>query len=66
MDERKFQEVVKTIESAEKDVDKVLKAARLERHEKQSARLELIEALMPGAVLVFCLVWMLALIYILR
>lgn len=32
-DNRKFNDVVNDIESAENDVDKVLKAARLERHE---------------------------------
>ena len=32
---RDFKTVVKTIKHAEKDVDKVLKAARLERHEKK-------------------------------
>lgn len=31
--ERKFEEVVETIRNAEADVDKVLDAARLERHE---------------------------------
>lgn len=31
-----FKETVKQIEKAEKNVDKVLKAARLQRHEKQS------------------------------
>lgn len=31
--ERKFEEVVQTIRNAENDVDKVLSAARLERHE---------------------------------
>lgn len=34
-DERLFSAVVDTIESAETDVDAVLKAARLERHEKR-------------------------------
>lgn len=33
---RDFEEVVQGIESAEKDVDKVLKAARLERHPQRS------------------------------
>ncbi len=33
---RDFEEVVQDIESAEEDVDKVLKAARLERYEKES------------------------------
>lgn len=32
-DERKFQDVVDTIDKAEQDVDKVLDAARLERKE---------------------------------
>lgn len=33
-DNRKFREVVDDIATAEKDVDAVLKAARLERHER--------------------------------
>lgn len=31
-DERKFKDVVTSIENAEKDVDKMLSAARLDRH----------------------------------
>ncbi len=38
-DERKFTDVVDTIDKAEKDVDKVLDAARLERHEGPNMRL---------------------------
>jgi len=38
-DERKFTDVVDTIGKAEADVDKVLDAARLERHEGPSMRL---------------------------
>jgi len=38
-DERRFQDVVDTIGKAEEDVDKVLDAARLERHEGPSMRL---------------------------
>ena len=34
MEERTFEEVVKSIEMSEKDVDKILKAARLARVEK--------------------------------
>ena len=37
---RDFDTVVKTIENAEKDVDKLLKAARLQRHEKQTPRVD--------------------------
>ena len=39
MDKRNFTEVVKGIESAEKDVDKVLDAAQLQRHEGPGTRL---------------------------
>ena len=39
MDKRNFEDVVKGVESAEKDVDKVLDAARLQRHEGPSTRL---------------------------
>lgn len=39
MDKRNFDQVVDTIESAEKDVDKVLEAARLQRHEGPSTRM---------------------------
>lgn len=38
-DERKFKDVVGTIDAAEKDVDKVLTAARLERHERPDMRM---------------------------
>jgi len=38
-DERKFQDVVTSIDSAERDVDRVLSAARLERHEGPNMRL---------------------------
>lgn len=39
MDKRNFDQVVETIDKAEKDVDKVLDAARLQRHEGPSTRL---------------------------
>ncbi len=39
MDKRNFEDVVKGVESAEKDVDKVLDAARLQRHEGPGTRL---------------------------
>ncbi len=38
-DERRFTDVVDTIDKAEKDVDKVLDAARLNRHEGPQMRL---------------------------
>ena len=38
-DERKFYDVVQTIKGAEDDVDKVLEAARLIRHEGESRKL---------------------------
>lgn len=39
MEKRTFDDVVKGIESAESDVDRVLDAGRLERHEGPSTRL---------------------------
>lgn len=39
MDNRNFDQVVKGVESAEKDVDKMLDAARLQRHEGPCTRL---------------------------
>jgi len=38
-DERKFADVVDTIDKAERDVDRLLDAARLERHEGPQMRL---------------------------
>ena len=38
-DNRNFEDVVKGVESAEKDVDKMLDAARLQRHEGPGTRL---------------------------
>lgn len=39
MDSRSFDQVVKGVESAEKDVDKMLGAARLQRHDGPGTRL---------------------------
>ena len=39
MDKRNFDQVVETIDKAEKDVDKMLGAARLQRHEGPGTRL---------------------------
>ncbi len=55
-DERKFKEVVHTIKSAEKDKDKFLKAARLERHESKP-RIEF-DSCDVMAVLVFITIWL--------
>lgn len=41
-----FDETVKQIESSEKDVDKVLKAARLERHEKPPMSIERLQMIL--------------------
>lgn len=53
---RSFKEVVKSIDHAERDVDKVLKAARLDRHESRMTdqRLEMILNYVMGIVLVMC------------
>lgn len=55
MDERKFEEVVRSIELSEKDVDRILKAARLTRNEKPSMSDDRFEAILVflGVVLVF-------------
>lgn len=38
MEDRTFKQVVKGIKRSEKDVDKVLNAARMQRHERMSDR----------------------------
>lgn len=50
-DNRRFKDVVRTIESAEKDKDKFLRAARLSRHEKSRLSEETIFAM-------FCMLMM--------
>lgn len=54
-DNRKFKEVVTGIKESEKDVDKVLKAARLDRHEQKRHRLDF-EDLIP--VFFFITLWL--------
>ena len=45
-----FETVVKTIEESNRKVDEVLKAARLERNEKQSNRVEMVKAVLDRVV----------------
>lgn len=72
MDERKFTDVVKSIASSEKDVDKVLDAARLLRHEGESRKLNaeqktnLIELCILVAGVLGFMGWFLAIFYIMR
>lgn len=72
MDERKFTDVVKSIASSEKDVDKVLDAARLLRHEGESRKLnaaqkmELIEEIIFAAIILGAFGWLLALFSMMR
>ena len=72
MDERKFTDVVKSIASSEKDVDKVLSAARLLRYEGESRKLnaaqkmELIEEIIFAAIILGAFGWLLALFSIMR
>lgn len=51
-----FEDVVKAIEESEKRVDEVLKAAKLERHERQPMSMErltlILNYLMGGAAMV--------------
>ena len=63
-----FNEVVQQIEDSEKNVDKVLKAGRLERHEKQPMQKEMLAmvlnyivgtlAMVLGFGLAFLIVWL--------
>ena len=71
-DERKFYDVVQTIKGAEDDVDKVLEAARLLRHEGESRKLsaqqkaDLIEFGIFAAIILGVFGWLLAMFSIMR
>lgn len=60
-----YKEVVKMIEDSEKRVDEVLKAARLERHEKQPMSMDRLKFLVEsglialGMILIFVFFFML-------
>lgn len=60
-----FDEVVKQIDESEKNVDKVLKAARLDRHEKTSISTERLRMILDsflmslGMILIFAFFFML-------
>lgn len=61
-DERTFKEVIHTIKGAEKDKDKFLKAARIERQPMSKERLEMILnyiAAYLGMILIFAFFYML-------
>lgn len=63
-----YEEVVKMIEDSEKRVDEILKAAKLERHEKQPMSKEMLAmvlnyvvgtlAMILGFGLVFLIIWL--------
>ena len=60
MEERTFGQVINGIENAEKDVDRVLKAARLKRHEMSDKRFEAVmDTLTMVGMYVFAIVAML-------
>lgn len=46
-----LEEFIKRIETIEKDVDRVLKAARLERHEKQPMSMERLRLLVEAGIM---------------
>lgn len=46
-----LEEFIKRIETIEKDVDRVLKAARLERHEKQPMSMERLRFLVEAGLM---------------
>ena len=54
-DERRFKDVIHTIENAERDKDKFLKASRLSRNEKP--RREIDDCVLV-AVLIFVTIWL--------
>lgn len=54
MDNRNFSQVVETIEGAEKDVDRVLGAARLQRHEGPGSRMTAEQKASLLAMLIGC------------
>ena len=60
MEEKTFKEVVTGIENAEKDVDVILKAAKLQRNEKNDKRFEVVmDTLAMVGMYVFAIVAML-------
>lgn len=60
-----FKEVVKGIRKSEKHVDKVLKAARLERHEKSSVSTERLEVILGFAAGIFIAILLFAFMIVL-
>lgn len=48
--EQNFEEVVKMIEESNKKVDEVLKAAKLQRHEKQPMKIEVLQMILNYAI----------------
>lgn len=61
MDDRKFNQVVETIDKAEKDVDKVLGAARLQRHAGPGTQLTGEQKFYLLTLLICCLTFLCAL-----
>lgn len=60
-----FKEVVKGIRKSEKNVDKVLKAARIERHEKSSMSTERLELILGFAAGIFIAILLFAFLIVL-
>lgn len=62
--QRTFNEVVRSISRAEKDVDKVLHAARLQRHERMSdQQLDMIMSYVIGIILILACSGMFGMMY---
>lgn len=57
MEERKFEDVVRGIEMSEKDVDRILKAAKLQRHPKMSNDRFEILVMAIAIILVMCMMF---------
>jgi t-SNARE complex subunit (syntaxin) len=63
MEERKFEDVVRSIEMSEKDVDRILKVARLSRIEKPRMSDSRVETICGTIIICMCIL-MFALVFI--
>lgn len=60
-----LEEFIKRIETIEKDVDRVLKAARLERHEKQPMSMERLRLLVEAGIMALGMILIFAFFFVL-
>lgn len=60
-----LEEFIKRIETIEKDVDRVLKAARLERHERQPMSMERLRLLVEAGIMALGMILIFAFFFVL-